>query len=186
MTTVLEKRYTPEDLLEIPDGERYELIEGDLVETEMGAEANWVASRINSRIDRVVDDGETGWTFGEGVGLQCFPDDPERVRRADGAFVRRGRFPDEAIPKGHIQIPPDWLLEVVSPTDLYYEVEQKVVGYLKAGVQLVWLVNPDSRMVRVFHQNGQRRDLGDNDELTGDDVIPGFRCRVAEVLPPSN
>jgi len=67
---------------------------------------------------------------------------------------------------------------------VYYEVEAKVEEYLAAGVPLVWLVNPDNRSVRVFRAGQPVVQLRVSDELTGDDILPGFHCPVAELFPP--
>src|SRR5262249_39098199 len=73
---------------------------------------------------------------------------------------------------------------VVSPNDTYYEVERKVREYLQAGVPLVWVVNPPTRMVRVHHPGGSLTDLEEQQDLAGEDVLPGVRCRVGGLFPP--
>ena len=94
-----------------------------------------------------------------------------------------GRFENNAIPQGHITIPPDLAVEVVSPNDLYCELERKVDEYLRAGVRMIWVLNPDFRTVRIFKDSIERStQIGPNDELAGDDVLPDFRCRVAELF----
>ena len=150
----------------------------------MGAAASWIAGRIHSRLDSYVEQRNLGWAFPEGTSFQCFPDDPDRVRRADASFIARGRLPNETLPRGHCRTAPDLAVEVVSPNDLYYEVDQKVREYLSAGVKLVWVVNPDSRTVRIHRLNGPPSDLGENDTINGEDVLPGFVCRFAEFFPP--
>lgn len=75
-------------------------------------------------------------------------------------------------------------MEVVSPHDYYDDVEVKVQEYLGAGVKLVWVVSPGSQTVRVHRQDGSVSDLDEVDELSGENVIPGFTCRVAEIFQP--
>jgi Uma2 family endonuclease len=75
-------------------------------------------------------------------------------------------------------------VEVVSPNDSYYDVEHKVQEYLSAGVQRVWVVNPDRRNVRIHHLDGTTTTLNENDEITGEAVLPGFKCRVGEFFLP--
>jgi Uma2 family endonuclease len=116
--------------------------------------------------------------------FQCFPRDPNIVRKPDLSFIRRGRLPREQLYEGYVRIAPDVAGEVVSPNELAYEVERKVQEYLDAGVLLVWVVYPETRMVFVHRQNGSVQKLRENEELTGEDVIPGFRClsRYAKVF----
>ncbi len=51
------------------------------------------------------------------------------------------------------------------------------------NVPLIWVVYPDSRKVRVFRHNRPITELHEDDELSGEDVIPGFRCRLRDILP---
>ena len=69
--------------------------------------------------------------------LSIFPDDPNRVRFPDGSFFRSGRLPNDMLPRGHIRVVPDLVLEVVSPNDLAWEVDVKATGYLQVGVPRV-------------------------------------------------
>jgi Uma2 family endonuclease len=101
------------------------------------------------------------------------------------SFIRHGRLPGERIPRGDILITPDLAVEVVSPNDLYNEVDVKVSEYLDVGVSLVWVVNPEARTACVYRPGGTARRLRENDEIDGGDVLPGFRCRVAEFFPPA-
>jgi Uma2 family endonuclease len=150
----------------------------------MGAESTLITTRVLLRIGAFVEQRGLGWPASEGMSYQCFPDDPEKVRRPDVSFVARGRFPNERPPRGHCRIAPDLAVEVVSPNDSYYDVEQKVQEYLSAGVKLVWIVNPDRRNVRIHRLDGTTTDLDENDEITGEDVLPGFTCRVSEFFLP--
>jgi Uma2 family endonuclease len=87
------------------------------------------------------------------------------------------------LPKGWAKIVPDLVVEVVSPNDTVYELEEKLDDYRKVNVPLVWVINPNSRMVRVHRANGSVSDLHENDELSGEHVIPGFRCPITDILP---
>jgi Uma2 family endonuclease len=81
---------------------------------------------------------------------------------------------------GHLPIHPDLAVEVTSPGDSVYEVDQKIQEYLAAGVSLVWEVNPELRTILIHRQDGTVTRLGENDEITGENVLPGFRCRVGD------
>src|SRR5262249_1904635 len=109
-------------------------------------------------------------------------DDPKRVRKPDGSFVRKGRLPGDRPPRGHVQIPPDLAFEVVSPNDLAEDVNAKVLEFLRAGVRLLWVLYPKTRCVQVFRQAGSASDLSEGEELGGGDVLPGFTCRVDEIF----
>ncbi len=179
---VLEKQYTPEDLLTLRDGPRYELVDGQLVEKFMGAKSARIAQVVNRHIDIYAEAHKLGLVFPPDCGYQIFPDSPGRVRKPDGSFVRFGRLHGDKPPDGLMRIPPDLALEVVSPNDLAEHVEIRVNELLEAGVRLVWVVYPNARVVNVFRKDGTSSKLTSKDELTGEDVLPGFVCRVADLL----
>ena len=110
-------RYTPEDLLAMPDGKSYELVDGQLVERNMGAESSWVGGQLLIRLGSYCEEHGLGWALPADNGFQCFAHDPGLVRKPDVSFVRYGRLPGEVLPKGWIKIPPDLAVEVVSPND---------------------------------------------------------------------
>lgn len=183
MTTLtVPERYTPEDLLSMPDGDHFELVDGQLVETDMGAEASWIAGELYALLRAFNLEARLGWVLPGDIGYLCFPEEPARVRKPDASFIRFGRLRGEQIPKGHIPIAPDLAVEVVSPNDLYYEVQRKVGEYRRAGVREVWVVNPETRTVEVFRADGSVAWLHEEDELSSEAVLPGFRCGVAELF----
>jgi Uma2 family endonuclease len=186
MSTVATRiEYRPEELLTRPDGDAYELVGGELVERNMGAKSSFIAGQVHHRLEDFCRSRGLGWVFPEGTSFQCFPDDPDKVRRADVSFIRFGRLPREQPPEGHIRIAPDLAVEVVSPNDLAYDVDSKAEDYLQAGVRLVWVINPVTRTVRVHRPDGPGSTLRADDELNGGDVLPGFRCSICDlfVLP---
>jgi Uma2 family endonuclease len=177
-----EPKYTPDDLLALPHGGKgYELVDGRLVEKNVGAFASWVAARVLQLLGILGQDRGLGWVLDSEGSYQCFPD-RAKVRKPDVFFIRRGRLPDERIPSGHVSIPPDLAVEVVSPNDTVYEVDAKVDEYLAAGVPLVWVVNPETRVVHVYGTGGTVERLGPEDELTAPDLIPELRSKVADLF----
>jgi Uma2 family endonuclease len=176
-------RYTPEDLLAMPDEKSYELVDGQLVERKIGAESSRVGGKLYSRLDQFCEDHGLGTVWPADNGFQCFPSGRRTVRRPDVSFVKSGRLPGDVPPDGWVRIPPDLAVEVVSPRDLVEELEEKLDDYRKVRVPLVWVIYPERRKARVFRLDGPPAELGEDDELSGEDVIPGFRCPLREVLP---
>jgi Uma2 family endonuclease len=183
MNVLATASFTPEDLLRLPDGKLYELVDGSPVEKKMGAESAWIGGELLAILRNFCREHNLGSVFPADMGFQCFPFAPNLVRKPDVSFVRRGRFPGGTLPAGNARLAPDLAVEVVSPNDTYYEVEQKVHEYLRAGVSLVWVVNPPTRMVRIHRPGGSLTDLEGQQDLTGENVLPGFRCRVADLFP---
>lgn len=180
--------YTPEDLLCLPGGGKgFELVGGRLVEKRVGGFASWVAGRILQLLAGLGQDAGLGWVLDSEGSYQCFPDDARKVRKPDVSFIRRGRLPQERIPSGHVLIAPDLAVEVVSPNDTAYEVDTKVWEYLSAGVGLVWVVNPELRVVHVYRADGGVERLGEEDVLTAPGLIPALSLRIGDLfdLPPA-
>jgi Uma2 family endonuclease len=192
---LLPGQYTPEDLLTMPGGENFELVNGRLVERHrtspsvqmedhMGFVSDLVAGRLFQRLANFYDEHPLGWALmPNSGGFQGFPGSSRLVRKPDVAFVRYGRFPGEQLPLGHAQLAPDLAVEVVSPNDTYEEVIEKIEEYLHAGVRLVWVISPHNHTIRVYRVNGSSHSLRENDELDGEDVVPGFRCPVRDLFP---
>ncbi len=181
--TATEVRYTPEDLLAMPDGKSYELVDGGLVERNMGAKSSRVGGRLHSRLDPFCEEHNLGIVWPADNGYQCFPHAPGLVRKPDVSFVRSGRLPGDIEPDGWVKIPPDLAVEVVSPNDSAKDLEEKLVDYRKVKVPLIWVIYPETRTARVHRADGSASDLLEDDELSGEDVIPGFRCPLREILP---
>ena len=107
-TAVTDTRYTPEDLLALPDAGRYELIDGQLVERSLGATSSYVAARLVRLLGLTTDAQALGLLFGSDCGYQIFADDPSCVRYADSSFIRRGRLSGlrrEATGDGRFHVP---------------------------------------------------------------------------------
>ncbi len=187
ITVATEKRYTPQDLLTMPDGEFYELIDGRLVERKMSFWSSYVAGVIFHLLNSFCREHRLGWVLPEGTSFQCFPTRPSKVRKPDVAFIRLQRVSlAQATTEGHCPVAPDLAVEVISPNDTAYEIDEKVREFLDAGVPLVWVVNPEQRTVKIHRASGTGTILRENDEISGEDVISGFRCRVGDfTLPPA-
>jgi Uma2 family endonuclease len=170
--------YTPEDLLTMPDGDLYELVDGKLVERNMGAWSSYVGTRLLRRLGNFSEDHFLGWVFGSDASYQCFPHRPRLVRKPDISFIRLGRLPGERAPQGHTLIAPDLAVEVISPNDLAYDIDERVADFLAASTRLVWVVNPVQRTVLIYRHDGSIAGVREGGELDGEDAVPGFRCPV--------
>jgi len=120
------------------------------------------------------------------LGVVCGPDTSfqigENERLPDVAFVSVARIPEAGVPEKAWPMPPDLAVEIVSPSDLYGKVMTRVAEYLTAGVRQVWLIFLDHRTVTIYSSLTDVKVLQETDDLDGGDVIPGFRCRVAELF----
>lgn len=176
--------FTPEDLLLMPDGDRFELVDGQLVEKGMGFQSSFIGGRLFALLWRFIEQNALGWVLPADTSFQCFPSRPTQVRSPDVSFIRSSRLAAADMPQGHCRIAPDLAAEVISPNDLFGAMSLKVNEYLAAGVLLVWVIDPNSERVFVYRANGTAAILTKLDELSGEDVVPGFHCQVADLFKP--
>jgi Uma2 family endonuclease len=173
----------PEHLDDIVDGELYEFVGGGAVEKHMGAESDEIALALGSRMRDYALGNKLGRVYGGTTGFRnCFPHAPRLMRKPDVSFVAEARLPDGRTPRGDFDIAPDLAVEVVSPNDTYEEVTRKVGDYLQAAVKLIWVIDPATRTVLVRRIDGSVSELTASGTLSGEDVVPGFNCPVAELF----
>ncbi len=176
-------KLTADELLARPDGEQFELVDGELRET-MSLESSWIAMEIGFLIRQYLETHRLGRVFGEAASYRCFPQDPERVRKPDVSFIRHGRLTQAQFEQGHCRIAPDLAVEVVSPNDLHQDLMGRLDDYFSAGVPLIWVVEPSLKLVTVYENAGRSTNmLRADEELTGGSVLPEFRCPVARLFP---
>lgn len=171
---------TAADLLEMPPGEPCELIAGEVrTMTPAGGEHCYLANRLAVLMTNFAEKERLGWVFSGEPGFQI-AHHPDTVRAPDVAFVRRERL---ARPQaGFIQGPPDLAVEVASPYDRPHELREKTQVWLDAGASLVWVVWPGTRSVTVHRPGAAQQILHEGDTLSGEDVLSGFACPVADIF----
>ena len=182
MTAPTIPRVTPEDLLAMDDGHRYELIDGELVEREMSYESSSVGARFIVEFGIWDRTSHRANLAGADAGLQIYPWAPSQVRFADASLTFLDRLPGGRPGDGHSRVAPDVVVEVVSPNDGADEVERKVQEYLRAGVRLVWVAYPETRTVHIFRPNGNDSTIRGDERLTGEEILPGFSVSLDELF----
>jgi Uma2 family endonuclease len=178
-----EKLLTAEDLLTLPDDDkRYELVRGELVcMAATGGRHGIIASRLDYRLRAFVEAHDLGEVCAAETGFRL-AQNPDTVRAPDVSFIARERLPAAGAPEGYWPFAPDLAVEVVSPSDRSDDVLAKVQEYLRAGTRLVWVFHPRTRTVMVYRINGEVQLLRAQDELSGEDLLPGFHCQVDELF----
>jgi Uma2 family endonuclease len=175
---------TPDDLLRLSNAKSFELIEGELVERNGSVRSSWIGGNLLGFIGKHVSDHDLGWVFGAANGCQCFANFPNTVRRPNVSFVKKSRMTWDEITHSWLRIVPDLIVEVIAPNDLAYHIDKKVEMFFEAGVPLIWDVNPAVWTVRVIRSDGTTSLLREGNDLSGEDILPGFACPVASIFPP--
>ena len=182
MTTTT-KPMTADELLNMPDeGLRYELVRGELRKHEFnGHEQGRIAANVAFALGIYLGDSELGGACVAGTGFKL-GSDPDHVRAPDAAFVPRAK--DEAArgTTGFFPGAPDVAVEVVSPSDSYTEVGEKVADWLGAGTLAVIVVDPRRRTVKVHRSLMDAIVLTEADTMAVEDVVPGWRIPVKDIF----
>src|SRR5262249_14134668 len=105
---------------------------------------------------------------------------PDTYRGADVCFINYARLPKEQPrPKGPLEVPPEVVFGVRSPTDRTGDIQIKVGEYLNAGVTVVVVLDPNIEAATVYRQTEDiPQRFSNGDELTLPDVLPGFSASV--------
>ena len=167
---------TLEEFLE-NDLEGYEYVKGELVPMPpTSMEHGEISSNVILHLSLHVFEHQLGRLYTAGTTFHL----GDRVVKPDVAFVLTERLPENRR-KGS-PIPPDLAIEVVSPTDKHYDVTKKALAYLRSGTRLVWVIEPVAKTVMVYRSETDSTVLNYEDTLTGEDVVEGFACPVAQLF----
>jgi Uma2 family endonuclease len=174
---------TADDLWKLPDhGGHRELVKGELRDmSPAGYEHGRVAMRLGGRLDAFVNKNNLGVVLAAETGF-VISRDPDTVRAPDVSFLKRHRVSGSSEVFQFWHGAPDLAVEVISPWDTAYEVDEKVEDWLKAGTPLVWVVNPKRKCVMVYQPGQTEQVLTVADTLDGLDVVPGFCCPVKDIF----
>lgn len=178
-----QSQITLEQLLASDARGRFELIDGQLEEVNVSNLSVDVTTQVLALLVAYCRVHNVGRAFGADCYYQCFPEADRKARKPDASFIVEARLPPDWMDQGYFTIAPDLVVEVLSTHDTAYEVDRKIADYLSVGVRLIWEVNPVERTVMVHRLDGSVQKLHDQDQLSGESVIPGFQCKVADFLP---
>jgi Uma2 family endonuclease len=175
---------TADELLAMPDdGFVYELIKGELIKVSPppGHEHGLVTMNIAGPLYEYAKKQHLGNVYAAETGF-LLQQDPDTVRTADVAFVRRERIEKAGPVEGYWIGAPDLAVEVISPSDTVGRIEGKVAEWLESGTRTVWLVSPKMHTVTVYRSLTEIVVLTEKDTLDGGDVVPGFQIPIAEIF----
>jgi Uma2 family endonuclease len=166
-SAVQETLVTGAELLDMGDIGPCELIDGRIVPmTPTGGAHGRVESNLAFELGGFVREKGLGWILSGEVGI-FIRKDPDRVGGADVAFVSRARAPG-GLPSGFLEVVPELIAEVISPTDCWQTIHAKLEDYFFIGVQRVWVVEPEARAVLVYRSPTEAVKLGGEETLQGE------------------
>ena len=182
--TTARKLMTAEDLLALPDDDkRHELVRGELIEMPPpGLMHGIVVFTFGSLLSDCVRQNNLPFVITSEVGIYI-EQDPDTVRAADFALISHERIREPLPQRGYVAgLIPDLVVEVISPGYSTTAANARALMWLEAGVRLVLTAYIADRTIVVNRDDGTAQRFGVSDTLTGEPVLPGFSCSVADIF----
>ena len=183
MATAKNKLLTAEDLLRLSSqGVKGELIDGVLRETvSVGEEHGHIAGIFITYLNMHIRPQRLGRAGGTDVGV-LVARNPDSVREPDVYFVSAERLPIETRVQGYLEVVPELVVEIVSPSDTAQDVSEKIAMWLEFGVLMALEVRPATRSILVHRPGQPPITLTGDDALDGGDILPGFSLPLSEIF----
>jgi Uma2 family endonuclease len=173
------------DLVEVNEQRRgaiCEWVEDTLVEKAMGQRESWVAFIIIGELYQYMLANDVGMFLGPDGVMRILPN----ISRApDVSFLSWASLPGGKPPPRSDKVPavaPDLAIEVLSEGNKPGEMLRKRNEYFRAGVKLVWEIDPELRSAKVFTGPSTSTDIPADGSLDGGDILPGFTLSLREVF----
>lgn len=178
---------TAEQFAQLPeiDGWMFELYEGRLLQMPGPGDDHAV---IQMQVGHLITTFLSEHSLAKLRGTGCFyfaQQDGDNVLCPDLYYITPERVPFIKKRGSYLDIVPDWVIEIASPSDYRPQVQQKMQVYLLAGVRMGWVIWPSSQTVEVWQQgtiSAPVRSATVADTLDGGDIVPGFTLPVARIF----
>lgn len=178
----IETIVTGEDLLGMGDLGPSELVEGRIVPmSPTGVPHAGYEGNFFEHLKAFVRPRKLGKVLVGEVGIYTHRN-PDTVRGADVVFISNERYAQRKQKRGYLDVAPELVVEIMSPDDRWSEVMEKLREYFAIGVKLVWVADPDARIVYAYRSLTDVREFTDRETLIGDNVLPGFSVPVADLF----
>lgn len=175
---------TAEQFAALPDtfGGPVELVKGEIVKMNVPAPRHGLlCARIVYHLFSYLDQHAIGRVTCNDSGV-ITERNPDTVRGADVAYYSHERVPPGPFPAGYLEVAPELVFEIHSPSDRWSAAHAKIADYLGAGVQSVCVLDDRTRAMHVFHADRPAQNLSEDEELTLPEILPGFAVRVGKFL----
>ncbi len=193
MSSVQAKRITYEKYLKLPETkQRYDIVDGVMqMAPAPTPDHQWIMIELLVRLRSFVNEQRSGVVFAAPVDL-LIQREPLRTRQPDILYLNAERtgIQGRADLAGlqFFEIPPDLVVEVLSPSNTRSEIEGKLEDYLRIGVLECWLVSPEAETIEVLRLSAGE---ATTDAIFGVDgtllsnVLGGFSLPIREIFRPA-
>jgi Uma2 family endonuclease len=145
-----QKLVTGEELMEMGDIGRCELVAGEIIKmSPTNVEHGYLENEIGAQLRNFVTEHKNGWVLTGEVGIFT-QRSPDTIRAGDVVFISKERA-SERPRQRFLDIAPELVVEIVSPTDRWSDLHDKIEEYFDIDVQWVWVVEPTRQVIRVYN-----------------------------------
>lgn len=148
-----------------------------MIMSPTGGETGSSNATLTARFVVWNEQSELGVVFDSSTGFKL-PNGGDRS--PDVAWIKKDRWnaltPEQK--KKFPPIAPDFVLELMSPTDTLREAQAKMQEYMNSGVKLGWLIDPETRRVEIYRLGQDIEVLDAPETLSGEDGLPGFTLNL--------
>ncbi|HYG77875.1 MAG TPA: Uma2 family endonuclease [Planctomycetota bacterium] len=181
-TPPTDRLITAEEFADHPEWGPCELIRGKVVPlTNPKPVHGFLMYEISYRLGEFVRPRKTGQIFSGDAGI-FIERGPDTVRGPDVGYISRERLTQQGSLQKYFNVAPELCVEIVSPTDRWSEITEKVDMFLAVGVTLVWVIDPKLRQAHVYRKGREVLLVKEAEALDGEDVLPGFKLPLQEVF----
>ena len=175
-----EKLLTGAEALTLGITQPFELVKGKIIYMDYtGDEHGIIESEIARHLGNFVVTRHLGWVLTGEVGLYT-QRAPDTVRGVDVIVISRQRL---AAPSGKaLQVAPELVVEIVSPSDRWSELRNKIAEYFAIGVERVWIVEPEKKQLLVYRTPTEFTQLTQQESVRGEGILEGFTLPLHELF----
>lgn len=150
-----------------------------LVMAPTGGEFSYRNTEINLQLGLWAKKDGRGRAF-DSSALFIFPDGSKRS--PDASWVRNDKLMKltRRERREFLRLVPDFVIELMSPSDQFHDAQRKMAEYLCNGVDLGWLIHPDERQVLIYRVSGAQI-LSNPERIAGEGMMTGFVLEMAEI-----
>lgn len=188
--TTKTKKLTYEEWLHLPETkEHYEIVDG-VMYMSPGATVfhQRIMRRVEHRLSEFVETNDIGEVFTPPMDV-LISREPLRTRQPDVLFLSSVRMviggPEEAIATKFLDVPPDIVVEILSPSDTRLVLARKLRDYQAVGVPECWSFDMIDRTASILDLTGDAPRVVavfSAEDILRSDLLPGFELSLAEVF----
>lgn len=159
----------------------FELERGQVIELPThGKRHGLICANVTWMLGTYVAARRKGYVCSNNVGV-VVERNPDTVRGPDVMLFEDATSIDDVEEK-YGETPPRLAVEVLSPNDNLTKLDRRIQELIACGIPLVWVVDSEQGTVSVHRPGNHIRVIEKHGILTGEDVLPGFRCNLSKLF----